>query len=424
MGRPFNCNCKCKPIVSEYYRMVECIGPVVGDTSVPGYTSSWGFAPVNQYGIPVTGSVWCSLQSQTSNALPVRRYMQPMRFRYTQVQNPFYIGISQAIKYESSYSTPPATSSSHFSGSYLFQQEQGSAGAPRTFFGTEGNLLHGTSPELNGKVSRVTHTRLLLDGVDMTGPVAVNATLSNRSGSNGNFVYAAPTGTATMATVARVSNAETVEIDAWVDWNPAAWTRGPTDPTSGTARGTALAAFGVEKQSQGNIRVPFAKCGSIDLSRVPITGRWKATFSGRTVGGATELVFENQPGWSYTRTGFLIGMGKTSGTEAGDGVRIRFDSETPVLEVIDYDVRQLESGGGGVVQPGIMRYHAESPSYYGPLGPANRQWSPLDLTGANTMVRNARGIYLLGNAPGWQAVETVHPSLKDPFPTSVVLELL
>lgn len=400
------CECGVEPLLVDYQRSVVCDGPI-DDTSVAGYDTPWTWQAFRV----LSGGSWQDTQYVWSYIHPsfplADKLMQPVRFS-TLSGSAFY-GPAPNRRQLSDF-TPPATADGHFSGSITSK-----------LISTAGLFSVGND---TGSRSRLTHYRVLLDGVDQTGVVSLGAnsrafaTLRPSRRFNGVWwsdAFEIPISLA-------ISGAQRLSVDLWCEFKPGdpcsvgdAFSNDPFGPTI-----IGYAVVGCHGSRGGGLSgymsaLPVWTPGKINVHRrLTPSDTWSLVFTGGTVGGVSSLTMQSQSGWSFSRNGPVISMLKVSGTETGDRVTLRYDTETPDLYVQKYAMAVLE---GDTLRRGVMRYGIESPSYYGPTPPAGRQFGPITATGANTFTANSRGQYPMESV--WQPIEHTVASQLTGFPTSV-----
>lgn len=429
-----------QPLITSYERQYKNLGPIASDTSVSGYTEPWiywaggpqsiyGEGPYSDYGNSASQGVgsgdtphwiWYEPGPYAFDfwSGPHDKKMQPVRFQMNSFDNSYWSsqffyrnpGISTL---QNSSQTPPPTADGHFSGSML-----SGVTFPRA-------LVYCTSFATS---SQITHARVLVDGVDVSGVIAFAIPITMQA-YNAVYTYALnanPIFTVTLPSPVSVSGKSVVEVDLWIRvivtrvasrvFNTGFTTSYPSGYQDPWIFSSILGVIGSHLTGfQG----PFfnkASFGQINVHRtLRGTENWIVTFSGPAVGGVSSLTMQPQTGWTFSRDGANILMTKTTGTGIGDRVQFNYATETPEVRIFK-NVSMVNGGGW-------MRYLTESPSYYGPTGPGGKQFSPITLSTSNTMLPAAKQVAAGGGGitPYWLPIEQAQPSQTSLFPTSITL---
>jgi hypothetical protein len=396
------------PLLIDTRRGIECIGPVFDGDSITGHTTDWRWDRIIAQAYGNRGWAWTWFETTFPVASLYK--MRPIRFACKASTDYYGAGSGGPSKRQMSNLSPPATSDGHFSGSIIDELSYG-AGLIDT--------------QRGNSASKIVATRLLVDGVDVTGIVAANVGMTVIPGGVipfGGIISGALT--ITTSPVA-VPNASTIWLDLWVENRlrgvlaPASYiisseATGITDANAGPII-TATGSLGGVYRSD---YTPTMTSGKINVHRrLSLSDRWQLTFTGGTVGGAAALVMESQTGWAFLRNGPLVSMTKTTGAGAGDQVTFRYDTETPEIMVRLQSQYLVEQGSAGGQFTGRMRYSILSPSYYGPVLQSGNAIGPVTASGVNTFVATCRGYY--GAFAQWLAIEQTVPAMRTGFPTAI-----
>lgn len=415
MGRPQACNCLCSPLLVDTIRGIECIGPVFDGDTIDGHTTDWRWDRIfvqNQGGSEWGNrNLWAWTWFQTPLPVATLYKMRPIRFSCMASSDYYIVGSGGPSKRQMSALSPPATSDGHFSGSVLDSITFG-----RGIIST----MRGNSS------SRIVATRVLIDGVDVTGIVpsdvrmAIYLPIAGPIFHFGAFWSNEFTLTFPLVTI---PSASTIWLDLWVENRlnppPVLATSIMSSEATGITNelaGPIIAAYG---STTPYLRTPFGPVmdsGKINVHRrLSAFDRWQLTFTGGTVGGVASLTMEPQAGWNFLRNGPLVSMTKTTGAGAGDSVSLRYDTETPEIIVRLWSQLLQEMNGAGGQFTGRMRYSILSPSYYGPSLFSGGALGPITASGTNTFIPTSRGWY----GSSWMAIEQTVAAQRAGFPTQI-----
>jgi hypothetical protein len=189
--------------------------PVSGDTTVSGYTTDWTFGYNPLY---TTSDVWrCMIFGTTPDDTPSgtqghwNRKMRPMRFEIADEGSLF------AIYRLISESASPAFSSAILNNPKFYPPPASGVGPPLAghFVGSETSTFSVSvpfaTPIINSATAR--YIRLLVDGVDVSGPVAISVAGNILQISTAYYNFAVSGLTVDPVDV----TSKTIEVDIWIE---------------------------------------------------------------------------------------------------------------------------------------------------------------------------------------------------------------
>jgi hypothetical protein len=264
----------------------------------------------------------------------------------------------------------------------------------------------------NSALSGVKFASMWVNGVDVSGIVAVNA-LANQFGS---ALFACRSVVLSIAPSVITAN-QVIEFDFWFELSVAK-TENFLNPATGVNT-QSIPIIGAAPQSQ-NLQRPNlqfrANFSGINVQAKRATShKYKMTFNANGPGGVTELTFEPQSNWSFQQLSLTsIRMTKTAGTGTGDTVTLNWGREIPEIRV----TKNVTMPSGA--QP-IVRLLPANSGHYGQVDGNSIPgvWNP-----AGTTTFSVVGVFALTGLGGFGFIDSSRYPMNyfASFPTSVVVE--
>jgi len=410
-----SCGCCIEPLPSVNIRWTrsQClVGPLNSNTEVSGYTRSWvfglpylmaGMVPLST--IPIwhlkgTSGISATAETvATANPRFVEK-MAPIRFRigdtgwggFTPTRVRQYLS-QDRIETAFTNLSPPAA---------------GHSGAALV---TSVIVQPPLATIFSSAQSGVKFARMWVNGVDVSGVVAVNAIAS----AGGSQVFACGTLTLSISPTV-ITDDDVIEFDYWYQFSV---TRSEGFYNAGNGiDGDPIPVVGAAPESRERIypNLQFRSTfNSLNAQRKRRSGdKYRLTFSSNGPGGVTDLTLEPQTDWSFQQTtATMIQMTKTAGT--GTGNRVWFDWGKEIPEIIVN--KQITSP----VVAMFMRYLPSSSGHYGQIDGASTPgvWNPQGTTSFSVRgveKPNGRG------GTGYFDSSSYPSSYFSSYPTSITVE--
>jgi hypothetical protein len=401
----------------QWTRSQTVVEPLNSNTDVAGYTRAWTF------GLPYVletlvafsnAPIWhlkgrTGISEDPTAGTPANpRFiakMAPIRFRIGDT------GWSNFTPKRTRQLLAQGSGSGETAFSNLSPPEDGHAGAAIV---TSVTITPPLGTLYNSSQSGVKFVRMLVNGADVSGILSVNA-LANQY--NGYGVYACRAATITISPTV-ITDDDVVEFDYWylfsVTRSEGFYATGDNGIDGGPIPVVGAATESKDLQyPQLQFRALF---NSINVQSKRTAGdKYKLTFAGNPVGGASELTMESQTGWLFEQlSATMIRMSKTTGT--GSGERVTFNWGREIAEII---VSRM-----GTMPPGsspFMRFLPAASGDYGQIDGASTPgvWDPQGTT--TFSVRAVMALTGLGGV-GYCDSSRYPSNYFTGFPTAITVE--
>jgi len=288
--------------------------PVAGDTTVSGYTTDWTFG-INPL---ASGSYWrCMVFGTTPDDTPPgtqghwNRKMRPMRFEVVSEGSLFavYRSISELA-------SPSFGGGARLTEPIFYPPPASGVGPPLSghFVGSETSTFSISVPFSTPIIRSATarYMRLLVDGVDVSGAVAISVAGTSQQLSNAYYNFPASGITVTPVDV----TSKTIEVDIWMEVDVTV--PGGVLVSDGYSFYPALWAWQGSRGGRFANSVPhylhfIRGINGLEVNALLATSReYEFTFSS-AIRGQTSATTVTAPPWSVTRTTKAVTLTHSSG---------------------------------------------------------------------------------------------------------------